>query len=223
MIKKINNGVFYVAISLVAILAVGTVALAYSITSNVNVEGDYNNYEATQETPEANLGAFPGNDIYDKVRFHDGIIGNTTFQETLNFQAGTSTTGVILEGTELLVGYIRNDSDGDLLCKDVILDISTANGLFAYSLKVGTSTSATSTDGHLIANTLIATTTADILSKEDDEGTTTTEVWDWDEGEYLVVTQTFDVANVTSSASFTTAGGNATVGTINATCWYRNN
>ena len=223
MTKKINNGVFYVAISLVAILAVGTVALAYSITSNVNVEGDYNNYEATQETPEANLGAFPGNDIYDKVRFHDGIIGNTTFQETLNFQAGTSTGSVAIEGTQIIPGYIRNDSGGDLLCKDVILDISTANGIFGYDIKVGTSTSATTTDGHLIADTSVTTSTADILSKEDDEGTTTTEVWDWDEGEYLVVTQTFDVANATSSASFTTAGGNATVGTINATCWYRNN
>ena len=218
MTKKINNGVFYVAISLVAILAVGTVALAYSITSNVNVEGDYNNYEATQETPEANLGAFPGNDIYDKVRFHDGIIGNTTFQETLNFQAGTSTGSVAIEGTQIIPGYIRNDSGGDLLCKDVILDISTANGIFGYDIKVGTSTSATTTDGHLIADTSVTTSTADILSKEDDEGTTTTEVWTWEEGDYFVVTQTFDVANATSSDSFTTAGGNLQEGKLHVNC-----
>lgn len=224
MNKKISNGVFYVAISLVLMISAISITYAYAVSNNITVEGDYINNEATQESVDnETAGAFPGNDIYDKVRFHDGIIGNTTFQTGLNFQAGTSTTGVILEGTELLVGNMRNDSNGDMLCTDVWLDISTANGLFAYTLKVGTSTSATSTDGHLIADTAITTTTADILSKEDDEGTETDEVWVWEAGDYMVVTETFQVVNATSSASFTSAGGNAGVGTLNANCWYRNN
>lgn len=211
-------------IVLSVILGFGMLAVAYTDygAPKVVVEGDYIEAPALSDE-DIELGAFPGPDIYEKIRFHDGIIGNTTFQTNLNFQAGTSTTGVILEGTELLVGYMRNDTGGDLLCTDVWLDISTANGIFAYSLKVGTSTSATSTDGHLIADTLIATTTTDILSKEDDEGTSSTEVWDWDENEYMVVTETFQIVNATSAASFTAHGGNIGVGTLNANCWYRNN
>ena len=82
MTKKINNGVFYVAISLVAVLAVGAVALAYAITSNINVEGDYNNYEATQETPEMNLGAIAGPDVYNRMYFHEGFQSGGTVYTT---------------------------------------------------------------------------------------------------------------------------------------------
>jgi len=93
MTKKINNGVFYVAISLVAVLAVGTVALAYAITSNINVEGDYNNYEATQEPAEVNLGAVAGPDVYNRMYFHQGLQYGGDINSTSTDEA-TYTLGV---------------------------------------------------------------------------------------------------------------------------------
>ena len=142
---------------------------------------------------------------------------DASFQVDLDFQQATSGQAVAIEGTQIIPGSIQN-TGGDLLCTDTWLDISTANGLFAATLKVGTSTAATSTDAHLIADTNITTTTVDILSKEDDEGTETDEVWIFAADEYLVVTQTFQVANATSSDSFTTAGGNLQEGKLHVNC-----
>ena len=97
-----NNGVFYVAISLVAILAVGTVALAYSITSNVNVEGDYNNYEATQESAEVNLGAFPGPDVYSDVNVHGKLVDGGKIQNA----STTLTTNITLTAAQICEGSV---------------------------------------------------------------------------------------------------------------------
>ena len=76
MKKKINNGIFYVVISLVAVLGVASVVVAYSLNSNVNVNdgGVYNNYEATQDVPEnLDLGAVSGPDSYQWMNFHAGF------------------------------------------------------------------------------------------------------------------------------------------------------
>jgi len=173
------------------------------------------------------VGAFPGPDVYEEMRFHDGFLGEASFQIDLNFQQATSAAdnNVADQATELLVGSYKYNGTKDLLCNTVAIDISTANGLFAYDLKMGTSTSATSSDAHLITETddgnAIGTTTTDILNKEDDEGTSTDEIWVMTAGEYFVITQTFQAANATSSDSFTTAGGNATVGKAFVNCWYR--
>ena len=73
MKKRKNNGIFnYVVISL-ALLIVAGGAYAYSLNTTVNVEGDYNNYEATQNTPEEiTLGAFPGPSMYaEEFCFND--------------------------------------------------------------------------------------------------------------------------------------------------------
>ena len=102
MTKKIDNGVFYVAISLVAIFAVGTIALAYAITSNINVEGDYNNYEATQESAEVNLGAFPGPDVYSDVNVHGKLVDGGKIQNA----STTLTTNITLTAAQVCEGSI---------------------------------------------------------------------------------------------------------------------
>ncbi len=72
--RKNNNGIFYVAISLVAVLAVCSIAVAYSMSQNVNVAGDYNYYEAEgQQAPEdISLGAQSGPDHYQRNYFYAG-------------------------------------------------------------------------------------------------------------------------------------------------------
>lgn len=148
---------------------------------------------------------------------------DASFQVDLNFQQATNTeaNNVDLQATELLVGTHEN-TGADLICTDVWIDIYTANGIFAYDMVVGTSTSATSSDAHLINATTngweVGTTTTDILSKEDDEGTSTQEAWEFNNGEFFAVTQVFVITGATSSASFTAAGGNATAGKLHANC-----
>ena len=102
MTKKINNGVLYVAISLVAVLAVGTVALAYAITSNINVEGDYNNYEATQEPAEVNLRAVAGPDVYSDINIHGTLTDGGKIQNA----STTLTTNITLTAAQVCEGSI---------------------------------------------------------------------------------------------------------------------
>lgn len=74
MKRKNNNGIFYVVIALVAVLAVGSWAYAYSVAQNVNVTGDYNYYEAEgQPNGDVSFGASSGPDHYQHNRFYEGI------------------------------------------------------------------------------------------------------------------------------------------------------
>ena len=90
MKRKNNNGIFYVVISLVAVLAVGCGVYAYSMSQNVNVEGDYNYYEAEgQEAPqEISLGG-SGTEHYFMNNFYDGaMVGSATSTLTATTTAG---------------------------------------------------------------------------------------------------------------------------------------
>lgn len=95
MKKKINNGIFYVVISLVAVLAIGSVAaIGYSGygTPKVVVEGNY--IEAVQpvvEEVEA-LGVAAGTDHYVAERFWAGFGGAVLATTTI------STSETITEG-----------------------------------------------------------------------------------------------------------------------------
>jgi hypothetical protein len=141
---------------------------------------------------------------------------DATYQFDLNFQQSTTTSGVATQATQLLVGTQK--ISGDMLCYMAAADL-TATGIFGYDFRLGTSTSATSSDAHLIADTAVATSTNDILNKEDDEGTTTDFVWSVSDGEYFAAMITFDTANATSAASFTEAGGNAGAGKVHVNCF----
>jgi len=55
MKKRINNGVFYVVISLVACLGVGSFVYAYNVSNSQNIE-TYNYYEAEGQPENVDLG-----------------------------------------------------------------------------------------------------------------------------------------------------------------------
>ena len=141
---------------------------------------------------------------------------DATYQFDLNFQQPTTTSGVAAQATQLLLG--TQVISGNMLCNMASADL-TATGIFGYDFRLGTSTTATSSDAHLIADTHVNTSTDDILNKEDDEGTSTGEVWAVSDGEYFTAMITFDVANVTSSDSLLAKGGNAGAGTVHINCW----
>ncbi len=66
---------FYTVIAFVAVLAIGSVAYAYSVAQNVNVAGDYNYYEAeSQVSDEITLGGAAGNTFEVPVNFYEGYI-----------------------------------------------------------------------------------------------------------------------------------------------------
>jgi len=126
-----KNGIFYVVISLVAILAIGSLAYAYSLSQNVNVDGDYNYYESEGQPGDVTLGAFPGPDIYSDINVH----GRLTYGGRDGVFA-SSTTGVAT-GT-LTEANILNNSGMDL----------TATGDTTHTLTLP----ATSTMNSLIPN-----------------------------------------------------------------------
>ena len=103
MKRKINNGVFYVVISLVALLAVGSVVMAFVGNANRVIE----NVEVYQEAPQpttyvedGNLGASPGPDIYQRMNFHAGY-------QSGGIRLATSTT---VATYTLAVGDIKEDT-----------------------------------------------------------------------------------------------------------------
>ena len=75
--KKKNNGIFYVVISLVAVLAIGSVAvIAYSGygTPKVVVEGNYIEAGQTVVAPvEGDLGAVTGPDSFFPITCNEGV------------------------------------------------------------------------------------------------------------------------------------------------------
>lgn len=95
MEKRNNNGIFYVVISLVATLAIGSVLYAYSLTQNINVAGDYNYYSNIQEG-EPQLGAMSGPDIYNDVFIHGRLTQNSKLGVKASSTAAVS-TGILTE------------------------------------------------------------------------------------------------------------------------------
>jgi len=75
MKKNVNNGIFYVVISLVAVLAIGTAVLAFVGNANRVIENVEVYNEASQPEVLVNnetLGGFPGGDMYQRVNMHAG-------------------------------------------------------------------------------------------------------------------------------------------------------
>jgi len=90
---KTKNKVLSIALLLVGILAIGGVATAYAISQNVNVEGDYNYYEAEgqpslDDVVISDLGAFPGPDVYADVNIFGTLItGSGSYSATTTDRA----------------------------------------------------------------------------------------------------------------------------------------
>jgi len=149
MKRKINknNGIFYVVISLVAVLAIGSGLYAYTASQNVNVNGDYNYYEAERQSEPViqnqEIGAIPGGDIYQPVTFYNkfgyGEGRNKTeyFYKAISF-ADNTTTPVIWNS--------KDDGFNDFYLVDMWLENS---GKATSSLRICVSTT---TNGTLFGN-----------------------------------------------------------------------
>jgi len=113
------------------------------------------------------------------------------FMETGSLTAATSSGGLF---------SVQNDTGADLLCDQVAIDITTGALSHAMSYAVSTSTTAVAAGAPtLIATTTVATSTADILSKEDDTGSDTRDIWNWDDDVYII--GTMDQASGSSASS----------------------
>lgn len=215
----------YLALAVVSIIAVA--GFAYAQGSFDKVFNIQNYYEAQPVSEAQSVSdSFGGEVEVEDKNFLANVNINGTLtapltQATkivaLNFLKSTGTASVATPDTQVLVGSVKNDTGSDLLCNYVIADLN-ATGIYGYELKVGTSTSATSSDAHLIAQTYVTTSTDKILNKTDQEGTETADTWVWDINEYVVATEITAAGNATSAASFTTAGGNTGSGKLLLQC-----
>ena len=168
-LRKKSNGVFYVVISLVAILAIGSIAaIAYSDYNNTRMvaEGDINiqNYnEATNEAPEeVNLGASPGPERY-AYQFCDNEV---CYQATsLSMQASTTPCSikspsatstltyasynfVVASSTEAVVVTIAKGSTGTATTTQIGTDIAIAAN--AQATVMASSSPTTATDASVV-------------------------------------------------------------------------
>ena len=110
MKKKINNGIFYVVISLVAVLGVASFVFAYSGygTPKVVVEGDYLEAQALPGVDE-NLGAVSGPNHYVTETFWAGFGGavwaTTSSQTTYTILESDLENYSVFEMTPLVAAF----------------------------------------------------------------------------------------------------------------------
>ncbi len=191
---KNNNVISYIVISLVAILAVGYMAVAFSgnISGN-NFEGDCIDCileapEVQQPSPvveEVVLGGTIGSNIYQDVVFH-GLTQITRPDSSINVPLilRPSTTHPVLNG---IAAQYYNESADDLLCNGntLMVDFYSAVTGFGSTYSVGTTTRSdglyltATTSATLIGNTYVGTTT---------EGILTTQIGNSLAGSYIAVT-----------------------------------
>jgi len=155
----------YVVISVIAVLAVCSVAFAYSLTQNVNVSGNYNYYEAEQPAlpSEVNLGAFPGGDIYNPVHIHEQFSFGGSY-----YVASSSTGNKTLTRSEM-DGYLLDLEQGTPSMQYTLPATSTLIDLIGR--EVGATRewlihSATTTASQTL--TIIASTGVDLVGSETD-------------------------------------------------------
>ena len=161
MKKKTNkNGIFYVVISLVAILAVGTGVFAYAVSNNVNVEGDYNYFESeNQPAPDEELiGAVSGPDYYWDYQNFNGL---TTFVKTGGFRVASTTLAAIqnpLHETSTLDLAILDISG--VATTTIMFQVTTSTDQYFKSGELGTGVIIAKSE----ANAVPTSTTAHIVS-----------------------------------------------------------
>lgn len=171
--RKNNNGIFYVVISLVALVAIGTGVYAYSNSHNVNVGngGVYNYNEAPDNVSlpdeEINLGGTIGSDVYNDVTFRGETQltnPNATIEIPIQFRPTTTDASTPNYG---VAGQYKNTGD-PMLCTGPSVWLWDDAAKFSWSIGVTTTTNKDglfltgTTTRHLLGNTRIGTTTEDI-------------------------------------------------------------
>ena len=137
MNKKINNGIFYVVISLVAVLAIGSVmAVAYSGygTPKVVVEGDYLEAQAVPGVDES-LGANSGGYFNTKIFASKGVVvgGNVYNASTTLLMARTITAAEICDSKVITVNSEAVAGTASVASLD--LTLAATSTLFAECLR----------------------------------------------------------------------------------------
>jgi len=134
---KIRNKVFYVVISLVSVLAIGSAVRAYALNQVVNVEGDYVYNESESAVPteaDVNLGGASGPDKYFQQHFIDGYTsGGTSFNASSTLTAARTITAKEVCNNS----YIHVNSDsvaGTVAAASLDLTFPATSTLFAMCL-----------------------------------------------------------------------------------------
>lgn len=134
---KIRNKVFYVVISLVSVLAIGSAVRAYALNQVVNVEGDYVYNESESAVPteaDVNLGGASGSDKYFQQHFIDGYTsGGTSFNASSTLTAARTITAKEVCNNS----YIHVNSDsvaGTIAAASLDLTFPATSTLFAMCL-----------------------------------------------------------------------------------------
>ncbi len=135
MKKKINNGIFYVVISLIAVLGIASFVVAYSGygTPKVVVEGDY--LEAQALPGEESLGGNPGGYFNTKVFASEGIVtgGNVYNASTTLTIARTLTAAELCDSAIITVNSAA--VAGTVSAASLDLTTAATSTLFAECLR----------------------------------------------------------------------------------------
>lgn len=100
-----NKGLlFQVLVVVAAVLAIGVIAYAYTVSQNINVTGDYNYYESAK-SGDVNLGSAAGNTFDQTVEFHKNFVnGGSVYNASSTLTiARTITAGEIANNRVITV------------------------------------------------------------------------------------------------------------------------
>lgn len=139
--KKRNNGIICAAISLAAVILIGGIIA-------VKAGGSFSWERVEQYTglaiadkvdsplieEEPSLGAIPGNEIYEQIRFYEGLRTAYDIEIDLNLTATSSTD------TDPIMGEFCNMGSDPLLIANWGIHILDPNENFGFSMNVGTTT-----------------------------------------------------------------------------------
>lgn len=206
--KKTIDGIkYYVVISLVSVLAVGSIMYAYSggtpstVIENQVVQGDYVSSGGTGIISDGEFtpGAFPGTDITV-----DNLTYGTSHSGPLNFSAGATTTAGGL--------FSIFNFSARRICTRVEVDVTTVlQGSLGFSVATSTAKNAISNDTiGLIGTTTMVTSTGNLIDSAANAGTYSSKAgsFEWNRGEYII--GQFDAAEDASTATssdYTSAAG----------------
>lgn len=169
--KKVrNNGIFYVVISLIAVLGLAgfvraDISLKELIANKVaTILGEKISTELGLIVPEeVNLGAMPGPDVYQEMFFHEQVLSDFAVSQPIAVPA-TTTKNVIANGRDLtaVVAKYTNTTGKTIVCEGVRLPIITSSDTWTFSYGVGTTTLIADSPSwtNTTTATLIASTTA---------------------------------------------------------------
>ena len=117
---------------------------------------------------DVQLGAFPGPDIYEQIRFHAGLQGEAAIDIPINMTAGTTTPG----GTVVVLGSYCH-SGNTMLVTNWDWGIYTANSVWGVpDFAIGTTTKTghesftATTTGTLVASSQIATSSVGMFARD---------------------------------------------------------